>query len=114
MTNQKVSELTELAAGDLDPSADWLLVSDMSALTSKKMKPSEMIRASLPYISTFWDFTTGTLLPTVSFTRASTGWRRRRRMLRASNTIPRHWSHAACWSRNLQRITSAIRPCWAL
>lgn len=75
MADQKVSELTELAAGGLDPSADWLLVSDMSDLTSKKMKPSEMIRASLPYLSTFWDFTTGTLLPTVSFTRASTGWR---------------------------------------
>ena len=75
MADQKVSELTELAAGGLDPSADWLLVSDMSDLTSKKMKPSEMIRASLPYISTFWDFTTGSLLPTVSFTRASTAWR---------------------------------------
>jgi len=75
MTEQKVSELTELAAGDLDPSADWLLVSDMSALTSKKMKPAEMIRASLPYLTTAWDFTTGSLLPTVSFTRASTGYR---------------------------------------
>lgn len=75
MADQKVSQLAELAAGDLDPAADFLLVSDMSASASKRMKASEMIRASLPYISTFWDFTKGPLLPTVSFTRASTGWR---------------------------------------
>lgn len=75
MADVKVSALPELAAGDLDPVADFLLVSDMSASASKKMKASEMIRASLPYISTFWDFTTGSLLPTVSFTRASTAWR---------------------------------------
>jgi hypothetical protein len=75
MADVKVSALPELAAGDFDPAADFLFVSDMSASASKKMKASEMIRASLPYISTFWDFTTGSLLPTVSFTRASTGWR---------------------------------------
>ena len=75
MADQKVSQLAELAAGNLDPAVDWLLVSDMSALASKKMKASEMIRASLPYLSTFWDFMTGSLLPTVSFSRASTGWR---------------------------------------
>lgn len=75
MADVKVSALPELASGDLDPAADFLLVSDMSASASKKMKASEMIRVSLPYLSTYWDFTTGTLLPTVSFTRASTGWR---------------------------------------
>lgn len=75
MADVKVSALSELAAGDLDPVADFLLVSDMSASASKKMKASEMIRASLPYLSTFWDFTTGSLLPTVSFTRASAGYR---------------------------------------
>ena len=75
MADRKVSSLTVMAAGDLDPVNDRLLVSDTSASASKAMAPAEMIRASLPYISTFWDFTTGSLLPTVSFTRASTGWR---------------------------------------
>lgn len=75
MADRKVSSLSVMAAGDLDPVNDRLLVTDTSASASKAMAPSEMIRASLPYISTFWDFTTGSLLPTVSFTRASTAWR---------------------------------------
>lgn len=75
MADRKVSSLTVMAAGDLDPVNDRLLVSDTSASASKAMAPSEMIRASLPYLSTFWDFTTGSLLPTVSFTRASAGYR---------------------------------------
>jgi len=75
MADRKVSSLAVMAAGDLDPVNDRLLVSDTSASASKAMAPSEMIRASLPYLTTAWDFTTGVLSPTVSFTRASTGWR---------------------------------------
>ena len=73
MADVKVSALAELAEGDLDPLADFLLVSDMSASASKKMKASAMIRASLPYLTTAWDFTTGSLRPTIAETRASSG-----------------------------------------
>ncbi len=75
MADVKVSALAELAEGDLDPLADFLLVSDMSASVSKKMKASAMIRASLPYLTTAWDFTTGALSPTAVLTAASTRWR---------------------------------------
>jgi hypothetical protein len=39
------------------------------------MRASEMLRATLPYLSTAWDFATGTLNPAITFTRASTGYR---------------------------------------
>lgn len=71
MADQKVSQLAELAAGDLDPMGDFLLVSDMSAGASRKMKAAELIRASLPYLSGLYDFTTGVLPVGVSFARAS-------------------------------------------
>lgn len=74
MADFKVSALPVLAAGDLDPLADHIMVSDTSAGVSKRMAPAELIRASLPYLSSFYDFMTGILPPTLSFTRASTGW----------------------------------------
>lgn len=75
MADVKVSALPVLAAGDLDLVNDIIMVVDASAGQSKRMPPGELLRASAPYLSTFWDFTTGSLPPTVSFTRASTGWR---------------------------------------
>lgn len=75
MADQKVSELTEILGAELQPDADFMLTSDMSALLSKKIKVSELMRVAAPYLSTVWDFATGSLLPTVDFTRASTGYR---------------------------------------
>jgi len=51
------------------------MIADMSAAQSKKIKPSELFKGALPYANPVWDFTSGVLPPTVSFTRASTGWR---------------------------------------
>jgi len=75
MANVKVSNLPELGSGSLDPVADFLLVSDASAVLSKKIKPSEVIKGALATAAPFWDFTTGVLPATVSFTRASAGYR---------------------------------------
>jgi|GEM_PF-1049430 len=75
MADVKVSGLPALAAGDLDLVNDMIMVVDASAGQSKRMSPGELLRASAPYLSTFWDFTAGSLLPTVAFTRASSGWR---------------------------------------
>lgn len=76
MPDRKVSELTELLANDLNPNTDWLLVSDMSALTSKKMKPLELMRSTVLNQSSVYDFTTGQLSPWIAFTRASAAWYR--------------------------------------
>jgi len=74
MADIKVSALTELLGASLDPEADSLLVSDMSVQTSKRMRPSELLRAAAYQRSSVYDFTTGRLGPMISFTRASTGW----------------------------------------
>ncbi len=76
MADVKVSALTELLGDSLDPEADSLLVSDMSVRVSKRMKPVEFLRASILNRSSVYDFTTGSLGPSISFTRASTGWYR--------------------------------------
>ena len=75
MANVKVSNLLELGSGSLDPVADFLLVSDASAVLSKKIKPSEVIKGALATAAPFWDFTTNALNSAISFTRASAGYR---------------------------------------
>jgi hypothetical protein len=76
MANVAVSALTELLGASLDANADALLVSDMSARLSKRMTPANIMRASLYNLTSVYDFTTGSLGPFVTFTRASTGWYR--------------------------------------
>lgn len=75
MPDLKVSTRTAMVASELDPASDFLLITDTSAVASKRMRASEMLRATLPYLSTAWDFATGTLNPAITFTRASTGYR---------------------------------------
>jgi hypothetical protein len=75
MPDLKVSTRTELALTELDHEADLLLVTDTSAAASRGMKASELMRASLPYLSTAWDFATNALNPAITFTRASAGYR---------------------------------------
>ena len=75
MANLKVSQLPLLGSGALDPAADLLLVSDVSAALSKKIKPSELFKGALPFAEPVFDFAKGTLPPNVSFTRASAGYR---------------------------------------
>lgn len=75
MADVKVSALPLLAAASLDPAADYVMVADMSASASKRMYAGELIRAALPYLATYYDFTLAAMPVTTSFTRASTGWR---------------------------------------
>lgn len=75
MADVKVSALPVLAAGDLDLVNDMIMVVDVSAGQSKRMPPGELLRAAAPYLVSAFDFTTGALPPTVSFTRASAAWR---------------------------------------
>lgn len=91
MPDLKISTRQELAFTDLDPEADLMLVTDTSAVASRAMKASELMRAAAPYLSTAWDFATGSLGPTVSFTRASTGYRYNSAGLLVSETtdVPR-------------------------
>lgn len=74
MADTKVSALPVLTAGGLDPVNDFIMVGDASVGQSKRMAPVEMIRAAIPFLSSFYDFTTGVLPAGVAFTRASTGW----------------------------------------
>jgi len=75
MVDVKISALPELGSGSLDAAADFLLVSDASAASSKRIKPAELIKGAWSTVSPFWDFTTGALSPSITFTRASAGWR---------------------------------------
>ena len=75
MANVKVSNLPELGSGSLDAAADFVLVSDGSAVLSKKIKPAEMVKGALATAEPCWDFAAGSLASSITFTRASTGWR---------------------------------------
>lgn len=75
MPDLKVSTRPAIVCNELDMAADLLLVTDTSATASKHMKAAELMRASLPYLSTAWDFATGVLNPAITFTRASAGYR---------------------------------------
>lgn len=76
MANVKVSALTELVGASLAPETDSLAVSDMSARLTKRMTPANFMRAAFHNLSSVYDFTTGSLGPWVSFTRASSAWYR--------------------------------------
>ena len=75
MADKKVSGLPLLGSGSLDPAADFLLIADVSAALSKKIKPSGLFSGALPFAEPVFDFTKGTLPSGVSFARASTGYR---------------------------------------
>lgn len=91
MPDVKVSTRQELAFNEIDHEADLMLVTDTSAVASRAMKASELMRAAAPYLSTAWDFATGSVGPTVSFTRASSGYRYNSAGLLVSETtdVPR-------------------------